>query len=130
MKKLFFALLVLVISMMMFVPTAVFAGEKTIRLNWEQNIPDDFLRWDVYRGTVAGGPYTYLTSVPYVAGETDHTSDQLITAPDGVVTMYYIVLISLDTGENPSPYSNEASVSIDFEAPDAAFSLTITIVAD
>ena len=129
MKKLFFALLVLAISVSMFVSTA-FAGEKTIRLTWEQNIPADFLRWDVYKGTIAGGPYTFFTSVPYVAGETDHTSDQVIVAPDDAVTTYYITLISLDTSLNPSPYSNEASVPIDFEAPEAAFSLTVIVVTD
>ncbi len=129
MKKLFFALLVLAISVLMFV-SITFAGEKTVRLNWEQNIPTDFLRWDVYKSNVVGGPYTLLTSVLYVAGETDHTSDQVIVAPDDAVTIYYFVLISLDTSGNPSPYSNEASVPIDFEAPDAAFSLTVTIVTD
>jgi len=127
MKKLLVAFLFFVL---VFGVSTVFAGEKTVRLNWEQNISSDFLGWDVYRGTVASGPYTYLTRVTYVAGETDHNSDQVIVAPDDTVTIYYFVLISLDTCLNPSPYSNEASIPIDFEAPDAAYSLTITIVTD
>lgn len=129
MKKLLFGLLVLIFSMGMFVSTTL-AGEKTIRLNWEQTIPPDFLGWEVYKSTTAGGPYVYLDNITYNPGETEHTSDQVIVVPDDAVTTSYIVLISLDTSGNPSPYSNEASVTIDFEAPDAAFSLTITIVTD
>ena len=129
MKKIFIILLVLVFSVMMVAP-CVLAGEKTIRVSWEQNIPPDFWGWKIYKGTTQGGPYEFLVDVLYTSGQTEFTSDQVIITPDEQVTTIYIVLISFDLSANPSGYSNEASAVIDFEPPEAAYSVTITVVTE
>lgn len=127
MKRLLLLILTFVLSFGIAVSISC-AADKTVRLTWQQNITPDFLKWEVYYGTAAGGPYDYLTTIMYDSEQNEYTSDEVIVAPDGQETTYYFVLISWDNSDNPSGYSNEASVLIDLEAPPAAFSLEVVVV--
>ena len=130
MKKLFFALLVSIISVGLFVSTA-FAGSETVQFAWNQVISADFAGWKVYKSETAGGSYTHVTDIAYVTEQSEYTSEQVIVAPDGQVTTYYFVFTAFDTDGRESEYSNEVNHEFDFVvAPAAPFSLTITVVTD
>lgn len=131
MKKVLMVLLVLVFSLMMFVSSAM-AGEKTLRFNWDQeNIPSDFAGWRIYISTISEGPYTQFgDDLIYDPEQTEFTTDKVQVAPDGQETTFYFIIKAFDTRANLSGTPDEISITIDFEAPDAPFSFTVTIVPE
>ena len=106
----------------------VFGAEKTLHFTWEQTITTDFAGWKLYKSETAGGPYDYFTTIDYVEPQTEYTTTQVVTVPDGQTTTLYFVLTAFDDQGNESGYSGEASITLDFEAPPVPITLTITVV--
>ncbi len=78
------------------------AGPTTVTLDWEPVDASDLFRYDVYRGTVAGGPYELV----------DATSEDTTAYADvGLVTgtRYFYVVRAVDDSANASAPSNESS---------------------
>jgi large repetitive protein len=81
-------------------PTGPFAASG-LRLTWAANSEADLAGYNVYRGTVSGGPYAKLN----VALVTATTYDD---APAGSGPWYYVVT-AVDTSNNESASSTETS---------------------
>lgn len=73
-----------------------------VQLNWNGSAGARF--YNIYRGTVTGGPYSLVSPTPaYAQGWAD---TQVVAG-----TTYYYVATASD-GTNESSYSNEASATI------------------
>ncbi len=81
-------------------------------LSWLANGEPDLDGYNVYRGATAGGPYTRVNGARVA---THAYTDSGLT--NG--TTYYYVVTAVDTSNNESPDSNEASVTPDGGLPDA-----------
>lgn len=79
-------------------PTGLTASSanRSVTLRWTGSAP----RYNIYRGTSSGGPYTQVAANIKWNSYTDNT------AANGVT--YYYVVTSLDSFENESGYSNQA----------------------
>jgi hypothetical protein len=108
---------------------SVFAGAKTLEFTWRQTLPDpnDLAGWRLYSSQTQGGPYSLVLTIPFVSEQTQYSSTQPFVSPDGQRKTYYFVLTAFDTSGNESGYSNEASASIDFEAPGVPIQLKVTV---
>jgi hypothetical protein len=85
--------------------TCVVTVTHSVALNWTASISTDVVGYNVYRGTVSGGPYTKLNSSP----------GALTTYTDGTVVAgqtYYYVATAVDNTNSESVYSNEAQAVI------------------
>src|SRR5262249_49384571 len=84
---------------------ACITGTHSVALGWTASTSSNIAGYNVYRGTVSGGPYTRLnTSV--VTG-TIYT--------DGAVQSgqtYYYVATAVDTSNNESAYSSQATAVV------------------
>ena len=78
------------------------AGPTTVTLTWDAVPAVDLFRYDVYRGTAAGGPYELVDSTDPDA--TSFTDEGLVTG-----TRYYYVVRAVDESANQSGPSNEAN---------------------
>jgi len=76
-----------------------------VNLSWTPSSSSDVVGYNVYRGTVSGGPYTKLTSSP-VASSPDADS----TVSSGQT--YYYVVTAVDSSNNESADSNQAVATI------------------
>ena len=73
----------------------------SVSLSWSASSSSDIVGYNVYRGTVSGGPYTKLTPSPISSLlETDSSVSSGQT--------YYYVVTSVDSSNNESPDSNQA----------------------
>ena len=77
----------------------------SVNLSWTPSSSSDVVGYNVYRGTVSGGPYTKLTSSP-VASSPDADS----TVSSGQT--YYYVVTAVDSSNNESADSNQAVATI------------------
>ncbi len=84
-----------------FTPPAGPFAASGLRLTWAANAETDLAGYNVYRSTVSGGPYTKINA----ALLTTTTYDD---APSGTGPWYYVVT-AVDTSNNESPHSTEAS---------------------
>ncbi|HVM17467.1 MAG TPA: alpha-amylase family glycosyl hydrolase [Gaiellaceae bacterium] len=82
--------------------TATNGGPTTVLLAWEPVADVDLHRYDVYRATAAGGPYVLAGSAP--AGTPTFADGDRATG-----TRYWYVVRAVDTSNNASGPSNEAS---------------------
>jgi hypothetical protein len=82
-------------------PPAVYS----VDLTWAPSSTPGVLSYDVYRGTVAGGTYSLLTSVPVASVSYVDTTAQ-------VGQTYYYVVTSLNANNVQSPYSNVATAIV------------------
>lgn len=78
------------------------ADEVTINLDWDDNDEPDLRSYRIYRGSQSGGPYTRIAEI---GAATSSYAD--VTAPAGATSYYYVTAV--DTSNNESPPSNEAS---------------------
>jgi hypothetical protein len=77
----------------------------SVVLTWGASVSPGVVGYDVYRGTVSGGPYTLVTSTP-VSG-TSYTD-----ASGQAGQTYYYVVTSVDASNTQSGYSNVVSITI------------------
>jgi hypothetical protein len=82
--------------------TAV-GGSNRVTLAWPASAAADFLRYSVYRGTAAGGPYALIATGLTDPGYVDNSAGQ------GVIYRYLVT--STDWIENESADSPEASAT-------------------
>ena len=80
-------------------------------LSWLANGESDLAGYNVYRATSAGGPYTKVNGT--LVGTNSYTDVGLTNG-----TTYYYVVTAVDTSNNESADSNEASVVPDGSLPD------------
>jgi hypothetical protein len=76
----------------------------TVSLNWTGSVSSGVVGYKIYRGTISGGPYALLASV----GATTTFSDSSIQAGQ----TYYYVITAIDTNNNESAYSAQATAAI------------------
>jgi hypothetical protein len=77
----------------------------SIILTWGASTSSGVVGYNVYRGTVSGGPYTLVTTSPVaITSYTDTTGQQGQT--------YYYVVTSIDSSNVQSGYSNVVSATI------------------
>jgi len=76
------------------------AGDTQVDLDWADNTEDDLASYKVYQSTTIGGPYTEVATTTV----SDYTDTGLTND-----TTYYYVVTALDTSDNESPASSEAS---------------------
>jgi hypothetical protein len=82
--------------------TAV-AGNGEVTLNWNDNVEPNFNFYNVYRGTNAGGPYSF-----YAAGIPNST---FVDAGVANGTTYHYVVTAINDGMVESVESQEASAT-------------------
>ena len=81
--------------------TCAAAGNShTVTLNWVASISSNVAGYNVYRGTVSGGPYAKLNSSSLVVGTT--YTDSTVQSQQS----YYYVATAVDSSGNESAYSN------------------------
>jgi fibronectin type 3 domain-containing protein len=77
----------------------------SVVLTWGASVSAGVVGYDVYRGTVSGGPYTLMTSTPVSGMSYTDASGQ-------VGQTYYYVVTSVDSSNTQSGYSNVVSITI------------------
>jgi fibronectin type 3 domain-containing protein len=77
----------------------------TVTLSWTASTSTNVVGYYVYRGTVAGGPFTKVTSSP-VPG-TSYTDNAVQSG-----LTYFYVATAVDSGGNESGNSNQAQAVI------------------
>lgn len=77
----------------------------SVTLTWTASTSSNVAGYNVYRGTVSGGPYSKLNSA-LVAG-TSYTDTDVVAG-----STYYYVATSVDTSKNESGYSNQAQATV------------------
>lgn len=85
----------------------VTGNPHSVTLNWVASTSTNVVGYKVYRGTVAGGPYTPLTTTPVVG----------VTYIDSTVQAgqtYYYAVTAVDSSNNASVYSNEATAVVPY----------------
>ena len=80
-------------------------------LSWVANGENDLNGYNVYRSTTSGGPYTQVNGA--LVGTNAYTDTGLTNG-----TTYYYVVTAVDTSNNESPNSNQASVTPSSSLPD------------
>ena len=75
----------------------------SVDLNWTASTTAG-VSYNIYRGTISGGPYTFLSSAGTTTSFTDSNVQSGIT--------YYYVVTALDSSNNESVYSNQAQAVI------------------
>ena len=83
---------------------AIAGGSHSVSLSWTAST-STVVGYNVYRGTVSGGPYTLLTSSP-VAGTT--YTDLAVASGQA----YYYVVTAVNSSGTESVYSNQASATV------------------
>ena len=78
------------------------AGAGQVTLDWNDNVEPDLQKYNVYRSTTAGGPYSLIVQ-PVSSAYTD----------TGLVngSTYYYVVTAVDNASQESGNSNEASAT-------------------
>lgn len=85
--------------------TCVTGTMHTVTLSWTASTSTNVVGYYVYRGTVAGGPFTKVTSSP-VPG-TSYTDNAVQSG-----LTYFYVATAVDSGGNESGNSNQAQAVI------------------
>jgi hypothetical protein len=80
------------------------APQHSVALAWSASSSNDVVAYNIYRGTVSGGPYALLTSMNGSTADTD-------SAVQSGMTYYYIVT-AVDSAGSESIYSNPTQAVI------------------
>jgi hypothetical protein len=126
--------ILLVIAVCVALAGFVQAGTKTLNFAWEQAASDtaapDFGGWKIYRKLTADGTpsYSLVATIEFVAAQATYTTSQTLEFPSGQTTTAVFAATAFDRAGNESPYSNEASVTIDFQTPSVPIEFRITVV--
>jgi len=76
-----------------------------VSLSWTASASSGIAGYNVYQGTVSGGPYAKLTSAPVPAIQYTDT-----TVQSG--NTYFYVVTSVDSSNDESAFSNEAVATV------------------
>jgi len=95
------------------------ANPINITFGWGQDLPspNDLRGWKLYKSSSAGGPYSFMTEIPFATVQTEYTVTVTIDYPNNQKTKYFYVLTAIDTSGNESGYSNEVAKEVDFLSP-------------
>lgn len=106
------------------------AGNKTLTLGWGQVLPspNDLAGWELYIANSVGGSATLFATIPYTTTQTEYTTTQTVTVPDGTTSTRCFKILAFDTSGNKSGFSNEPCISLDFASPNVPITLRITVV--
>jgi hypothetical protein len=74
------------------------APQHSVALAWSPSTTTDVVAYNIYRGTVSGGPYSLLTPMNSSTADTDSTVQS--------GTTYYYVVTAVDAAGTESAYSN------------------------
>jgi fibronectin type 3 domain-containing protein len=77
--------------------------QHTVDLSWSAST--NVVGYNIYRGTVSGGPYTMINSS--LDGTTAYTDNTVVSG-----RTYYYVATAVDASSNESGYSNQATAVI------------------
>ena len=80
------------------------SGIPAVTIAWSESSPNA-IAYNVYRGSISGGPYTLLNSVPL-------SGSQFLDTAVTLGQTYFYVLSALDAMNNASVYSSEASMQV------------------
>jgi hypothetical protein len=95
-------------------------ADGSILLDWDDNIESDLDAYNVYRGTVIGGPYSRINSLP--VGSSTYTDATVVFG-----TTYFYIVRAYDTSTNESGDSNEVeTTSVDLTPPPIPTGVTVT----
>jgi fibronectin type 3 domain-containing protein len=83
--------------------TGTAATPHTVSLTWTAST--SAVSYNMYRGTVSGGPYTMINSSPDTT--TAYTDSTVASG-----TTYYYVATAVDASGNESGYSNQATAVV------------------
>jgi fibronectin type 3 domain-containing protein len=81
------------------------ASAQSVSLNWSASTSSGIIGYDVYRGTVSGGPYNLLTSSPDAS--TEYTDSSVLAG-----NTYYYVVTSVNSSNVQSSYSSQVAAAI------------------
>jgi len=84
--------------------TGTQAAQHSVLLNWTASTSPSITGYNIYRGTISGGPYSKIFSMDQ---NTDYTDS---TVANG--TTYYYVTTAVDSNSQESGYSNQAQAVI------------------
>ena len=79
----------------------------SVSLSWNASTSSNVTGYNVYRASVSGGPYTKISSFPVTA------TTFLDSAAQAGVTYYYVTT-AVDSNNNESAYSNQATAVIPY----------------
>ncbi len=85
--------------------TGVTAGAHIVDLSWTASNSQDVTGYNVYRGTVSGGPYSKINSS--LDSSTVYTDDSVVPGDT-----YYYVTTAMNSSDQESGYSNQAKAVI------------------
>jgi hypothetical protein len=88
-----------------FTATATISVQHSVSLSWSASTSTNIVGYNVYRGTVSGGPYTRINT-SLVAG-TAYTDSTVVSGQT-----YYYVATAVDSNNNESAYSNLAAGTV------------------
>ncbi len=94
------------------------SSATSISIGWDANAEPDLYRYEVWRGSTSGGPYSKIGNVP--AGTMTYTDNGLTTG-----ATYYYVLTAQDTSFNRSPNSDEVAILADAQMVAVTFNVTV-----
>jgi len=135
MKKLFLALLVLMLATVSFAQTPQTIGQVLV-FEWEQATEDlgGISGWALYESSVSGSGYTKVLDIPYTSGAGPTFSSDatvLFSGVKGSTANKYFVLTtkSADPAYGESEYSNEATASIviPYGRPSSPFTFKVNV---
>jgi fibronectin type 3 domain-containing protein len=86
--------------------TGVASTPHTVALNWTASTGSNIAGYNVYRGTTANGPYPTKLNASLV--DTVQFTDNGVTSGQ----TYYYVVTAVDTSNDESAFSNQASAII------------------
>ncbi|MHC4440599.1 MAG: fibronectin type III domain-containing protein, partial [Planctomycetota bacterium] len=90
--------------------TDLINSSSQINLDWDDNNESDFDHYNVYRSMTAGGPYGYYVDSVDISSYSNTELDP--------GTTYYYVVTAVDTSDNESNDSGEASAATEDESGD------------
>jgi glycosidase len=97
-------------------PRIATVAASSLTLTWDPVTAPDLYRYEVLRGTTAGGPYASIGT----AQEPSFTDDTVSTGD-----AYVYVVTAVDTSFNRSPYSSEIAAAAETRAVAVTFVVTV-----
>jgi len=79
--------------------------QHSVALGWNTSTSSGVVGYNIYRGTVSGGPYTRINSA---LDSTPYDTDSSVQAG----STYYYVVTAVESSGAESTYSNQAQAAI------------------